>query len=199
MCFEYISPSDREAMNRHFELEAEAYLAKFELELFPKRSAPVILPNRKLEVMQWGFQHPTLKKPVFNARSETVAKNPMFRGAFKSQRCLLPASGFCEKDKERRKYLITLPEPIFAFAGLFRRDGQVTMLTCAPNPFMEKIHNRMPVILHKRDYDQWFTEGGTDLLVPYIGEMAARVVAEPKPPKLPKPPKMPKHQQGELF
>src|SRR4051794_17273871 len=135
MCFEYQSPGDVEAMRRHFELEAAAYLAKFELELFPKRSAPVVLPGGKLEVMQWGFQHPTLKKVVFNARAETVAKNPLFRGAFKNHRCLLPASSFCERDPGKRKYRISLPEPVFAFAGLFRKDGQVTMLTCAPNPF----------------------------------------------------------------
>jgi putative SOS response-associated peptidase YedK len=76
------------------------------------------------------------------------------------------------------------------------------MLTCAPNPVMEKIHNRMPVILHKCDYDSWLGEGGDGLLVPYMKEMTARVVAEPKPPKLPKPLKpikQPQHQQGELF
>ena len=83
MCFEYISPEDLESMRIHFEMEEAKYLAEFKLHLFPKYAAPVILPGRKLEVLQWGFQHPTLKKVVFNARAETAAQNPLFRGAVK--------------------------------------------------------------------------------------------------------------------
>jgi putative SOS response-associated peptidase YedK len=33
---------------------------------------------------------------TFNARPEAVATKPMFRSAFKSRRCLIPMSGFCE-------------------------------------------------------------------------------------------------------
>jgi putative SOS response-associated peptidase YedK len=52
----------------------------------------------------------------------------------------------------------------FAFAGLWEtwRDkttGQklrtYTILTTDPNELMEPIHNRMPVILHRRDYERW--------------------------------------------
>jgi putative SOS response-associated peptidase YedK len=51
--------------------------------------------------MRWGLPA-WWRKPLkevlstSNARAESVAIKPMFRSAFKSRRCLIPMSGFCE-------------------------------------------------------------------------------------------------------
>jgi putative SOS response-associated peptidase YedK len=37
-----------------------------------------------------------MRLATFNARAETVATEPMFRDAFKSKRCLIPAIGYYE-------------------------------------------------------------------------------------------------------
>ena len=52
-------------------------------------------------LMLWGLIPGWLKDPSkgprpFNARSETVAEKPSFRGAWRHRRCLLPASCFFE-------------------------------------------------------------------------------------------------------
>jgi putative SOS response-associated peptidase YedK len=59
--------------------------------------------KRRLERMRWGLIPSWWSKPLkemrlatFNARAETVATKPMFRSAFKRNRCLIPLSGYYE-------------------------------------------------------------------------------------------------------
>ena len=48
-------------------------------------------------MIRWGLtsQHDN-PRPLINARSETVHSRPSFRSAFRSRRCLVPATGFFE-------------------------------------------------------------------------------------------------------
>src|ERR1700694_2080439 len=53
-----------------------------------------------LQSMRWGLIPAWWSQPLkemrlatFNARAETVTEKPMFRAAFKRNRCLMPASG----------------------------------------------------------------------------------------------------------
>ena len=65
--------------------------------------------GNELVQMRWGFAPSWWKKPLrelpatFNARAETVAEKPMFRSAFKSRRCIIPASGFYEWTGDERR------------------------------------------------------------------------------------------------
>jgi putative SOS response-associated peptidase YedK len=109
-----------------------------------------------------------MKVATFNARAETVAEKPMFRDSFKLQRCLMPATGYYEwhdTPEGKQPYYFT------------RRDGQVmtiaaiqdawryapsddpirscAMLITEPNKFVAEVHDRMPVILEVKDFEQW--------------------------------------------
>jgi len=104
---------------------------------------------------------------LINARAETAAEKPSFRRAFRSQRCLVPASGFYEWAKTpqgRVPYLFRLADqPPFALAGLWDRwhgsDGEeldsYTILTCAANGLLARVHERMPCILEREDEAAW--------------------------------------------
>jgi putative SOS response-associated peptidase YedK len=54
---------------------------------------------------------------------------------------------------------------MFAFAALWDawKDGQghwlqsFSIVTTVANELMGRIHDRMPVILHQRDYDRWLS------------------------------------------
>jgi putative SOS response-associated peptidase YedK len=50
----------------------------------------------------WGFAGPDKPgKLVFNARAESIETRPMFRAAFERQRCLIPADGFFEWQRDQ--------------------------------------------------------------------------------------------------
>jgi putative SOS response-associated peptidase YedK len=86
--------------------------------------------RRELVPMRWGLIPALWPKSLkeipatFNARAESVADKPMFRDAFRGQRCIIPASGFYEwtGDKgNKQPHLFTAADgsPILAFAGLW--------------------------------------------------------------------------------
>jgi putative SOS response-associated peptidase YedK len=81
----------------------------------------------------------------------------------------------------------------FAFAGLWDawKDGEghwlqsFAIVTTEANELMTKIHPRMPVILHARDYDRWLNRVETeqlpiDLLRPFESEEMEVYEANPK-------------------
>ena len=129
-------------------------------------------PEPRLDVMEWGFIPSWAKeegkfKPVINARGESVAEKPYFRGAFRSNRCAILADGFYEWKREgqdKHPHRITLEDGgIFAMAGVrserITSDGSES-ITCAiittgPNELMADIHNRMPVILPPEEVQVW--------------------------------------------
>jgi putative SOS response-associated peptidase YedK len=149
--------------------------------------------EREFALQRWGLvphwaKDAKLGFSTINARAEEAASKPAFREALKRRRCLVPADAFFEWQrldaKSKRPFAIALKsgEP-YAFAGLWEswqpKDGSpletFTILTTAPNEIMAPIHNRMPVIVTPKDYDQWLDPGNTakppvDLLHPYPAE-----------------------------
>lgn len=154
--------------------------------LAPTQGAPVIRDlegERRLELLRWGLVPAWAKSPedvrynLFNARAEGITEKPSFRGAFRSRRALMPASGFYEwetVDGRKQPYYISRADgqPLI-FAGLWERwesAGQrldsCTMITTAANSFMQQLHTRMPVILEPAEREIWLQEGPEELLRP---------------------------------
>ena len=130
--------------------------------------------GRELVPMRWGLIPSWWKKPLselpstFNARAETVDSKPMFRSAFKSRRCIIPASGLYEwtgKPGAKTPHYFSSPsgEPL-ALAGLWDswRDPEcgettlsATIIVGAANAWMRRYHDRAPVMLERENFDAW--------------------------------------------
>ncbi|MBV6451001.1 MAG: hypothetical protein DCC56_15870 [Anaerolineae bacterium] len=175
---------------------------KFNNFIFPKKFAPrfniaptqpvLAVPNNdkfKADFFVWGLvpmwaKDPTVGNRLINARGETVAEKPSFRGSLKYKRCLVLADGFYEWKvqpgrKTKTPFFIHMKDrKPFAFAGLWdtwnSSDGSLirscALITTEPNELMAMIHDRMPAILHPRDYAKWLdpTPQTPDQVLPLI-------------------------------
>jgi len=150
--------------------------------------------ERELTIMRWGLipfwsKDAKIAYSTINAKAETITTSPAYRESVKRRRCLVPADLFWEwkkiDAKTKQPYAIALQdESLFAFAGLWdtwkdkaagRSMDTYTVITTDPNELMEQLHNRMPVILHKRDYERWMAPAEPsqlpiDLLRPFPAE-----------------------------
>lgn len=138
----------------------------------PSQDVPIVKAGRELAVVRWGLipfwaKDEKIGYRTINARAETVAEKPAFRAAFKTRRCLVPASGFYEWQKrdsgaKQPYYIHGKDGKPLTFAGLWERwngpEGPVescTVIVTAANEFMKRLHDRMPVILDPADFDTW--------------------------------------------
>ena len=120
------------------------------------------------------------KATTFNARAETVATAPTFKGAFARRRCLVPASGWDEwtgprGSKERWTFTARDGAPL-TLAGLWDRCetsdcGVVESFTIVTQPSgapLNAYHDRAPVVIWAADRERWLTPGAevSDLIGP---------------------------------
>lgn len=114
----------------------------------------------KIRNFLWGFQFDKEKKSplIFNSRIETIKEKKYWTNIFYKNRCLMPATAFYEWkeiNKTKIPHKISLPGSDFFFIPSIYLNlddfTYVSMITATPNSFMKKIHNRMPVILNKKE------------------------------------------------
>jgi putative SOS response-associated peptidase YedK len=158
-----------------------------------------------LQFFRWGLvpswaKEPSIGNKLINARAETLLEKPSFKKSFLNRRCLVPATGFFEWKKDAAKtpmHIRLKDKEAFCFAGLWDKwvslDGETvhsfSIITTSPNPLVEQIHNRMPVILHRDDEQRWIGPKSdlslVELLKPYPAERmeawpVSRLVNSPK-------------------
>jgi putative SOS response-associated peptidase YedK len=159
--------------------------------------------SRALELFKWGLipswaKDPAIGNRLINARAETLAEKPSFRAALNKRRCLILADGFYEWKREGKSktpmYIQMKDGQPFAFAGLWEvwksPDDELvkscTIVTTEPNALMEKIHDRMPVILPPKAFDLWLSPGELPaektlpLLKPFAASQMKAVAVSPR-------------------
>lgn len=123
------------------------------------------------DTMHWGLIPPwaregQFKRPLINARSETMREKPSFRNLVDGNRALVPITGFYEwlrKGNTRQPYYFHPSDnTAMLVAGLYQENAkgerEITLLTTAANDTMAAVHHRMPVIIKPEDAITWLSD-----------------------------------------
>jgi putative SOS response-associated peptidase YedK len=145
--------------------------------------------KRVVQFLRWGLIPIWAKEAKFgmncvNAQGETAHEKPAFRSAFKARRCIVPADGYYEwtgPKGDKQPWLFECAET-FGFAGLWETwtakqtqgkegaEGRIEagqtvetfcIITSAPSPKVEQIHDREPVQLLQDQFDAWLDPTAT--------------------------------------
>ena len=151
--------------------------------------------EREATFLRWGLIPFWSKEPkgFINARAETLEQKPAFSESFQRRRCLIPADGFYEWERNGKisqpYYFQMKDQAPFAFAGIWDRwksEGSwitsCAIVTTTANELLAPIHHRMPVIISPESYDLWLADDPRaalkDLLTPFpASEMISHTVS----------------------
>ena len=143
----------------------------------PTQASWVLVPEgqgaRAVE-MRWGLvpawaKDLRLAANTINARIESADSKPSFRAAWKSRRCLVPASGYYEWRLEaglkQPYYIHPARERLFMLAGLWESwrspEGQAlqtfAILTQDSSGPLTAVHDRAPLFLRPEVCFDWMT------------------------------------------
>lgn len=170
---------------------------QYHVSAFSNPEYPIITSAPELQVYRWGLipfwtkteeDAEEIRVKTYNARAESAFQKPSFRYSIRSQRCLVPSTGWFdwrhEKGKKIPYFIYVKEEEVFSMAGIYSEwknpdTGKAiytfSILTTQANELMSYIHNtnfRMPVLLHKEEEEKWLypqlkEEEIKDLLMPF--------------------------------
>jgi putative SOS response-associated peptidase YedK len=176
MCGRYeYTPGEFREIRIRWNLDKDLPLFKPSYNIAPGKEVPVIVregEHNQMKLMRWGLvpswaQDPSIGNRMINARAETLAEKPSFKGLLSSQRCLVPANGFYEWRREGKRkipmHIVRRDRQPFAFAGLWdmwrEPEGSelftFTIITTQANALLRPIHVRMPLIMDDLAGAQW--------------------------------------------
>jgi putative SOS response-associated peptidase YedK len=179
MCGRYAISSPPETLAQFLDITGALPNFPAHYNCAPTQPLPVVRKSsrggREFSFMQWGLvptwsKGPDTRFSMINARAETVASKPAYRGPFRQHRCLIPADGFYEwqktaDGKQPHFFSSNNGEPL-AMAGLWDEwmgpHGDeilsFSIITTKANTLVRPIHDRMPVILSSEHFSAWLGE-----------------------------------------
>jgi putative SOS response-associated peptidase YedK len=198
MCGRFVTSQPPDAIAQFFGASFEGDVPHAHFNVAPTNDVLAVVADadgqRRLEAFHWGLVPSWAKdlkigSKMINARSETVAEKPAFKGLMKKHRLIIPMDGFYEwKAAEEGSPLGKSGKPMKTPMFIHRVDGEplavaglwatwrdkalgpdapwlhsCTVITTAANGTMTPVHDRMPVILPRSVWAEWLDPGNHDV------------------------------------
>ncbi len=169
MCNLYKIRSAHAEIAKIFDAVVDGSLANTAEEVYPGYPAPVVAQGR-VRPMVWGFPlqrtgakgQPLKPRPVNNTRADKLGSF-FWRYSFEERRCLIPVTAFAEAEGPRggmtRTWFADPAGALLACAGIWRTSEEwgdcFSMIMTDAGESVAPIHDRMPAILPRADWEQW--------------------------------------------
>ena len=183
MCGRFALVSDAAVISERFAIRDGSYEFKPNWNVTPGQYIGAVIHREgrnSLASFLWGLipswaDDPSIGHNLINARAETVDTKPSFGSAFSKRRCLIIVDGFYEWKKEGTKkvplyFRLKSKEP-FGLAGLYetwtspdnrKEIKSCIIITTEANKLIAPIHDRMPVIVPKKQEHIWINDRTDD-------------------------------------
>lgn len=188
MCGRFVSTSSASDVAEAFDAMARAVDLVPNYNIAPTTTIYGVVrrdEGRVVENFSWGLvpvwaKNRSRASSLINARSETIAERPSFRGLLKGHRCVVPLTGYFEwksvdvpgtsKVVKQPYYFAPTTSSLFAVAGLWTTwrepesppDAPVlhsfVLITTDANETAGRVHNRMLVLLDSDGIDEWISD-----------------------------------------
>jgi len=213
MCGRYAQAQGMDEIIERFDLDSSLVDSSLPLNwnIAPTNEIYIIRDNesgRVLDSASWGLIAPWQKNftearnsqsHAINARSESIHEKPTFRQAFRTTRCLIPATGYYEWATSLGKYPPKQPFYIcsqdegksLSIAGIWStwksesgvQIKSAAIITREAVDELATIHSRMPVFMPEDRWDIWLDSKNREIetLIPLmdIPNPAAGLVTRP--------------------
>ena len=178
MCGRYVLKATLEELERKYGAVPEGSFAfRPRYNVAPSSTMPIVRfhkGKRVINLFRWGLvpfwaDSVNTGYSMINARCETLANKKSFRKPFRSQRCVVPASGFYEWKKTSSgkipHYITQKGSSLMNLAGLYEiwkpDSGEnvhsYTIVTTPASKSIQDLHDRMPAMLTDSELDIWLS------------------------------------------
>jgi putative SOS response-associated peptidase YedK len=176
----YVLETDKEIIEEIFDVKANSEsLFDPNYNAGKGHTMPIIMKGesgREVRSSVWGLKTEGAKNEIVEVRHEDILEDDGLKKLIDTNPCIVLASGFY-KWKETVEdplpfYLRVLSQEVVGIAGFYssykndegREVHTFAVLTMPANPLVEPLDDRMPVIILPKDYDQWLTDGASDMV-----------------------------------
>lgn len=199
--YEYFDYGQLKARYEQFRFLDQGLELRPNYNLAPTQQAPILRLKKnvlELSLSRWGMipkWAPDMKSAtryaLINAKIEDIETKRSYSQPFRSQRCIVPLSGFFEwkgdAEAPKRPFAFQLiDEPIMSVAGIWEEWSSsdslappilsFAILTTSANELVRPIHARMPVILTRESEAAWLDSDLED--IGQIKELISPIPAE---------------------